>query len=83
VSSSGLISAVEAVTQMAVKSSLRPAPGLHAVPNLRSAAALLAANDNQLAASSHDSLGPISRVVLTVVLLTLWIRVFFARSFSP
>lgn len=40
-------------------------------------------NDNQLAASSHDSLGPISRVVLTVVLLTLWIRVFFARSFSP
>ena len=57
--------------------------GLRAEPNLRPAAVLLAANDNQLAARSHDSLGPISRVVLTLVLLTLWIGVFFARLFSP
>ena len=75
-------SAVEAVARMAAKSTLRPAPGLRAEPNLRPAAVLLAANDNQLAPRSHDSLGPISRVVLTLVLLTLWIGVFFARLFS-
>ena len=79
---SGLSSAVEAVTGMAAKSSSLSA--VHrAQPNLRPAAVLLAANDNQLAARSDDSLGPISRVVLPLVLLTLWIGVFFARLFSP